>query len=103
MAKFQLLLGAMDARLWVLSVILVLSTVLSYAYYLRVAWYAWMREPKAGSTPPRVHVPIGARIALLLGAAVVIWLGLFPGAVLDFARASAAGIGSTGGMVGLLP
>ena len=103
MAKFQLLLGAMDAQLWVLSVILVVSTVVSYAYYLRVAWYAWMREPQPGSSPPSVNIPIGLRLALMTGAAVVIWLGLFPGSVLDFARASAAGLGVTGGVVGFLP
>ena len=103
MAKFQLLLGAVDAQLWVLSVILVLSTVVSYAYYLRLAWYAWMREPAAGVSPPPVYLPIGMRLALVIGATVVIWLGLFPGSVLDLARASAAGIGVASAMVGILP
>ena len=102
MAKFQLLLGAMDARLWTLCVILVLSTVVSYAYYLRLAWYAWMREPSAGSSTSSIYLPISMRIALALGAAVVIWLGLFPGPMLEFARQSAADLGSIGGMVGLL-
>jgi NADH-quinone oxidoreductase subunit N len=103
MAKFQLLLGAADAQLWTLSVILVLSTVVSYAYYLRLAWYAWMREPAAESSSSPVYIPIGMRLALMLGAAVVIWLGLFPGPVLDLARASAVGLGGTGGTVGILP
>ena len=103
MAKFQLLLGAVDAQLWILSVILVLSTVVSYAYYLRLAWYAWMREPATGSSPPPVYLPIGMRLALVIGATVVIWLGILPGSVLDLARASAVGLGGTGGMVGLLP
>jgi NADH-quinone oxidoreductase subunit N len=97
MAKFQLLLGAMDARLWVLSVILVLSTVVSYAYYLRLAWYAWMREPAEGAVPaPIPYVPLSMRLALVVGAGVVIWLGLFPGPVLTFARESVAGLGAVG-------
>ena len=92
MAKFQLLLSAMDAHLVVLSVILVLSTVVSYAYYLRLAWYAWMREPAAGSPQTPVYLPIAMRLALMIGVVVVIWLGIFPGSVLEFARASAVGI-----------
>jgi NADH-quinone oxidoreductase subunit N len=104
MAKFQLLLGAMDARLWVLSVILVLSTVVSYAYYLRLAWYAWMREPAEGALPaPIPYVPLSMRLALVVGAAVVIWLGIFPGPVLAFARASVAGLTAVGAGVAGVP
>ena len=60
------------------------------------------------SQRPEVHhlrctSRIGMRLALMMGAAVVIWLGLFPGSVLDLARASAAGLGSAGGVVGVLP
>ena len=101
MAKFQLLLGAMDAHLWRLSVILVLTTVVSYAYYLRLAWYAWMREPAEGAVVPEPYVPLSMRLALVAGSGVVLWLGLFPGPVLQFARASAAGLGTLGGGVGL--
>lgn len=101
MAKFQLLLGAMDAQLWVLCVVLVLSTVVSYAYYLKLAWYAWMREPAPGAVAAPVYVPISMRLALVFGAAVVIWLGLFPGPLLEVARQSAADLGSIGGMMGM--
>jgi NADH-quinone oxidoreductase subunit N len=103
MAKFQLLLGAMDARLWVLCVILVLSTVVSYAYYLKLAWYAWMREPAPGNVGTPIYLPISMRLALGVGAAVVIWLGLFPGPILEFARLSAVDLGSIGSMVGVAP
>ena len=105
MAKFQLLLGAMDARLWVLCVILVMSTVVSYAYYLRLAWYAWMREPAAGAVAaPALYIPLSMRLALVVSAGVVIWLGLFPGPVLAFARASVTGLGAMGaGVAGVGP
>ncbi|MSR36870.1 MAG: NADH-quinone oxidoreductase subunit N [Gemmatimonadetes bacterium] len=104
MAKFQLLLGAMDARLWVLSVILVLSTVVSYAYYLRLAWYAWMREPAEGAAPaPILYVPLSMRLAMGLAAAIILWLGLFPGPALDFARQSVAGLMTVTGGVAEVP
>ena len=42
--KIFLLQGAMEADLWTLAVVLVMATLVSYWYYLRVAWYMWMRE-----------------------------------------------------------
>ena len=103
MAKFQLLLGAMDAELWRLSVILVLTTVVSYAYYLRLAWYAWMREPAEGRSGVATAVPLPMRVGLAAAAGIVLWLGVFPSATLDFARASVAGLMQLGGAVGTLP
>ena len=91
-AKFQLLVGAMDAQLWRLCVILVLTTVVSYYYYLRLAWYAWMREPATPTQHEQLHIPLPMRVALLVGAIVVIYLGLFPSSVLELARDSAAGL-----------
>jgi NADH-quinone oxidoreductase subunit N len=102
MAKFQLLLGAMDADLWRLCVILVLTTVVSYAYYLRLAWYAWMKEPAKGAGPI-MQTPVPMRLALIAGAVVVLWLGLFPGPALQLARESVAGLTTIGGVVGVGP
>ncbi|MEE8148597.1 MAG: NADH-quinone oxidoreductase subunit N, partial [Longimicrobiales bacterium] len=48
MGKIFLLQGAIGANLVYLSTILVLSTVVSYFYYLRVAWFMWMSEPPEG-------------------------------------------------------
>ena len=57
---------------------------------------------RAGAARAAIYLPISMRIALALGAAVVIWLGLFPGPMLEFARQSAADLGSIGGMFGTL-
>ena len=45
-AKIYLLRGALDAQLWTLAVILVLTTVVSYYYYLRVGWDCQAHEEK---------------------------------------------------------
>jgi NADH-quinone oxidoreductase subunit N len=103
MAKFQLLLGAMDADLWRLCVILVLTTVVSYAYYLRLAWYAWMREPAKGEAAQIMQTPLPMRLALLASVGVILWLGIFPGPALEFARQSVAGLTAIGGVAGLQP
>ena len=91
-AKIYLLRGALGAELWGLSVLLVLTTVVSYYYYLRVAWYAWMRDPIDAEKHGRVFVPLPMRIALVGGAAVVLWLGIFPGSALALAQASVEGM-----------
>ena len=97
MGKIYLLQGAVDSGLWTLSVILVLTTVVSYYYYLRLAWYTWMRDPLSAGQHEGVAVPLSMRVALAAGVAVVLFLGIFPGEFIELARASAAGL------VGMVP
>jgi NADH-quinone oxidoreductase subunit N len=99
MGKIYLLQGAADAQLWVLSVILVLTTIASYWYYLRVAWFMWMKSPQTADQHSLVIAPLPMRLALIASVAVVLYLGFFPGAALDFARASVEGLGSFSGGV----
>jgi NADH-quinone oxidoreductase subunit N len=104
MGKIFLLQGATDARLWILSVVLVLATVVSYYYYLRLAWYTWMRQPARQGQHDGVFIPLASRVALVAGAAVVLFLGIFPGGFLELARSSVEGIVGVGGVfIGMLP
>ncbi len=95
MGKIYLLQGAMEADLVYLSVILVLTTVVSYWYYLRVAWFMWMREAPAEDAHAGISVPLAMRLALVIGVLFVLYLGVFPGGALDFAQWSVEGL-STG-------
>jgi NADH-quinone oxidoreductase subunit N len=99
--KIYLLRGALDAGLWSLAVLLVLTTVVSYYYYLRVAWYAWMREPMRPEQHDRIPLPLPLRIALVGGAAVVLYLGIFPASALELARASVEGMMTAGSALGV--
>ena len=92
-AKYHLLLGAAESELWVLSVILVLTTVLSYWYYLRVAWYMWMKEAPedAGAADPAI-TPFATRVVLVVSVAVILLAGVFPGAAVDLAAGSLEGL-----------
>ncbi len=104
MGKIFLLQGAMDSELWTLSVILVMTTLVSYWYYLRVVWFMWMREPLSADQHLQAVAPLPMRIALIASAALILLLGLFPAPALEFARASIQGLGSLGaGLVGLAP
>jgi NADH-quinone oxidoreductase subunit N len=102
MGKIYLLQGAADAQLWFLSVILVLTTIASYWYYLRVAWFMWMKRQMTEDQHDSVIVPLPMRVALVTAVVIVIYTGFFPSAALDFARASVEGFGAmSGSMLGL--
>ena len=104
MGKIYLLQGAVDSELWTLAVVLVLATVASYWYYLRLAWFMWMREASTPTQHELVTAPLPMRVALLASVALILYLGVFPSATLDFARASVQGLGALGGgVIGLVP
>ncbi|TVR63851.1 MAG: NADH-quinone oxidoreductase subunit N [Gemmatimonadales bacterium] len=93
MAKIYLLQGAVDSQLWTLSILLVLTTVVSYYYYLRVAWFMWMRPAPEGQVAASFWAPLPLKVALVAGAGIILYLGIFPGGLLDEAMASAEGLG----------
>ncbi|MDT8339948.1 MAG: NADH-quinone oxidoreductase subunit N [Longimicrobiales bacterium] len=104
MGKIYLLQGAVDAELWYLSVILVLTTVVSYYYYLRLAWYVWMREPMEEGQHEGIFIPLTSRVALAAGVGLVLLFGLFPGAAMSLARESVTTLtASVTGMAGIVP
>jgi len=106
MGKIFLLQGAVDSGLWTLAIILVLATLVSYWYYLRVAWYMWMREAAGPEAHASVFTPFSMRLALFGAAGLILILGIFPGAFgfLDFVQSSVESLSAGGGFVaGLLP
>lgn len=103
MGKIFLLQGAADAQQWYLSVILVLTTIASYWYYLRVAWFMWMTGSAAEGRHDLVITPLPTRIALFVSVGVVLYLGFFPGMAIDFARASVEGLAALGSGTGMGP
>ncbi len=112
MGKVFLLQGAMEANLVYLSVILVLTTVVSYWYYLRVAWFMWMKdapsgvaaEPAAEPVGEPIQVPFAMRLALIVSVFLIVFLGIFPGWTLEFARSSVSGLSAVAPeLIGLVP
>lgn len=91
MGKIYLLQAAAEAQLWTLAVVLVLTTVVSYWYYLRVAWFMWMREAPEGSEMV-VVTPLALRVALIAAVGLILLTGVFPGATLDLAAGSVEGL-----------
>ena len=75
-----------------LAIILVMASLVSYYYYLRVAWYMWFRESAAAEDRAPIALSRSLRIALGVAAAGVFLLGVFPGELLELAERSAAGL-----------
>jgi NADH-quinone oxidoreductase subunit N len=88
--KFYLFGAAVEGGYIWLVLIAVLNSAISLFYYMRVVMVMYMRDlPAAGIA---LSPSSALRIAILLAAAGTLLLGIFPGPVLEFARASAAGI-----------
>jgi NADH-quinone oxidoreductase subunit N len=88
--KFAILRAIIERGEIELAVVLVLTSLVSYYYYLRVAWYMWFREPEAEAG--RVHVTRGVQVVLVGAAVAVLLIGIFPAWFLDMAQSSAVAL-----------
>jgi len=88
--KVFILRAAVERGLVALAVVLVLASLISYFYYLRVAWYMWFREPVEGTTAEPAPLGTAMQVALVVAAVGVVFLGILPGSLLELAERSAA-------------
>jgi NADH-quinone oxidoreductase subunit N len=89
--KVFILRAAVEKGLVLVAVVLVLASLMSYFYYLRVAWYMWFRDPVESTDPPLV-VSGGVKLALAIAVAGVLLLGIVPGELLKAAEQRAASL-----------
>lgn len=90
--KFYIFRAAINANLTGLAVLGLLNSVVAAYYYLRVIVQMYMSEPK--EDVPIDPLPSGIAATLVLAAAAVFLLGIFPGPVLNFATQSTSGWGT---------
>lgn len=86
--KLYIFTAATEAGLYWLTVLGLLNSAVAAYYYLRVMVYMYMREPVAGAP---VAVPMRSsmvNVALLLAAAAVALLGIFPTRALELAASA---------------
>jgi NADH-quinone oxidoreductase subunit N len=90
LAKFYVFTAALKANLVGLVILGVINSAIAAYYYLRVIVYMYMREPREGAEPaPSTRIPVSLGVSLALSVIAVIYLGVLPGNVLDFAINSA--------------
>ena len=85
-AKFYVLNAALKSGLVGLAIILVLNSAVGAYYYLRIIVMMYMREPR-GEVPVRA-VPVAAGLAIAICVLATLYLGVFPGRVLNFTTQS---------------
>jgi NADH-quinone oxidoreductase subunit N len=86
-AKLSVFSAAVNVGQYWLALIGMLAAVIAAFVYLRIVIV--MYAPGEGETAPegpRLRVDAGTGLALTLAAAAILFLGILPGAVLDFAR-----------------
>ena len=86
-AKFYVFSAALKANLVWLTIIAVVNSAIGAYYYLRVIVAMYMRD--STQEIPVMRVPAGVTATLLFSVAAVIYLGILPGRVLEFATRSA--------------
>ena len=82
--KVMVFRAALDQRYFVLVVIGVLNTAISAYYYLRLIIVMFFRERTTAWSAPRI--PASISLALVITVVGVLYLGLFPGRVLNALR-----------------
>lgn len=81
MAKFYIIMGAIDARFIWLAVVMILTTVVSYYYYFGVIRQMYYREPQQESG---LKTPFGIGVVVWFCIIGTIVLGILPNIALDF-------------------
>jgi len=98
--KVYILRAALEGRLAWLAIVLVLASLVSYYYYLRVAWYMWFREAAdSEAAHGSIVVETPMRIGLAVAAIAMILIFVLPDPLLDWAEQGALDLMRTPGAV----
>jgi NADH-quinone oxidoreductase subunit N len=87
-AKLSVFSAAIDVGQWELALVGMLASVIAAFVYLRIvlAMYAPADDEERPAPASRALVDLGTRTALALSAAGVLFLGIVPWGMLDFAK-----------------
>jgi NADH-quinone oxidoreductase subunit N len=88
--KLYIFRAAVEQGLVGLAVVLAVASVISYYYYLRVAWYMWFLDPAEDRASEPVLLAPGIKVAIGISAVGVVLLGIFPNLLLEVTERSAA-------------
>lgn len=86
--KLYIFMSAINAGYTWLVVVAVIFSAISAYFYLRIIMYMYMREPK---TDVSLTTSFSNGVALALTAVVILVVGVFPTALVEFAKAAVKG------------
>ena len=85
--KFLIFRAALESRLMWLAIIGVMTTVVSFYYYLYVIVQMYMREPKEDFAD--VPLPGRVKLALVVSVAGTLYLGILPASLIEWTSSAA--------------
>ncbi len=86
--KFYIFRSAVEADLWWLAIIAIVTSVISGYYYLRVIFYMYMFD---GDRTESVYTDWALKAGLVIALIGVLWLGFFPARWFDLAHEAIIG------------
>ncbi|MBI5191389.1 MAG: NADH-quinone oxidoreductase subunit N [Nitrospirae bacterium] len=89
MGKFYVFMAAIDAGFTWLAIIGVMMSAVSAYFYLRVIMYMYMKEPEGEF---ELAAPLSLKLAMAVAVLGVLYIGMAPAGLIDFARISIAGM-----------
>jgi NADH-quinone oxidoreductase subunit N len=93
MGKFYILMAGVRSALWLLAITLAINTMISFYYYLRVAFMMFRDAPEREATvapPPSLSFMGAAALAVL--TLLLVWIGVYPGPLVQTIRSMVAGL-----------
>jgi NADH-quinone oxidoreductase subunit N len=92
MGKLWLFGAAIDAGYIGLAVVGVANSALSLYYYVRLVVFMW--STPADAPGPAIRLPPALAVVIIVCAIGTVLFGIFPNALFEFARDSAASLGA---------
>lgn len=93
MGKFYILMAGVRSALWLLAITLTVNTMISFYYYLRVAFMMFRDAPEreaAGGPLPALSFMGATALAVL--TLLLVWIGVYPGPLVQTIRSMVAGL-----------
>ena len=85
-AKFGVILAAVNAHSYAIAIIAMLSAVISAFLYLRIIVSMFLADAPEGAPLERVRIPLSAGVAISGALAFTLVVGFLPGWLIDLAR-----------------
>ncbi len=96
LAKLYVFGAAVEQGWTWLAIVGAVTTVISLGYYLRIGMALYDRGHIEGALIPPGRGMATASLAAVLGVAIVLWLGIYPGVAIDWARDAASAVIAAG-------
>lgn len=87
--KFYLVAAGVGSALWLLVLVLVLTSAIGLFYYLRIIVAMYVAEPEESARVTASRVPLAGGIALAVLTLLLVWLGVYPAPLIDLIQSAA--------------